>query len=61
MPRASHDPDERHVEALAESIRRGIASGHSDEEIETLARAVLGDDDERADEADRGGDEPPER
>ena len=45
MPQ-SNDPDERHVEALAETIRLGIESGTSDEGIEQLARAVLGDDEQ---------------
>ncbi len=46
-----HDPDERHVEALTEIIRRGIESGTSDEDIEQIARAALGDD-EADDEAE---------
>jgi hypothetical protein len=45
MPK-SNDPDERRVEALAETIRRGIEGGTSDEGIELLARAALGDEDQ---------------
>jgi hypothetical protein len=35
------DRDERRIHALAESLRRAIADGRTDEEIVTLARAVL--------------------
>jgi hypothetical protein len=46
MSGTSDDRDERHVEALAETIRRGIESGSDDEDIEQLARAALGDEDD---------------
>jgi hypothetical protein len=46
MPQST-DPDERHVEALADTIRRGIEGGSSNDDIEQIARAALGDDEER--------------
>jgi hypothetical protein len=49
MSGVSDDRDERHVEALAETIRQGIESGSGDEDIEQLARAVLGDEENEPD------------
>ncbi len=45
MAAVAIDRDEQDVRALAEAIRRSIASGDNEEQLETLARAALGDDD----------------
>ncbi|MFI5225918.1 MAG: hypothetical protein ACHQ3P_04505 [Candidatus Limnocylindrales bacterium] len=45
MATAVTDPDEHDVRVLAEAMRRSIAAGETNEQLETLARAVLGDDD----------------
>jgi hypothetical protein len=54
---ASSDRDERDIGALAEALRRGIASGSSDEQLEELTRATLGDDDSE-ESADLAADDP---
>jgi hypothetical protein len=45
LPSTADDPDERRVLLLAESLRRAIDAGRTDEEIGALARAVLDADD----------------
>ena len=56
MAAVAIDRDEQDVRALAEAIRRGIASGDDEEQLETLARAALGDDDavDPADDPEEG-------
>ena len=38
------DRDERHVQAMAESLRRALVAGSPDEALEELTRAALGDE-----------------
>ncbi len=56
MAAVAIDRDEQDVRALAEAIRRGIASGDNEEQLETLARAALGDVDavDPADDLEEG-------